>query len=88
MERNNLALATAALQRAVDLSGGQNALARMIGVGQGHVWYWLRRSKRIPAERAAQVERATDGAVTKEELRPDLFGADQYNSSASPKLLP
>lgn len=59
------------VQRAVDIAGGQTQLARLIGVKQGHVWKWLR-MKRIPAERAIQIEVATNGAVTARELRPDL----------------
>lgn len=63
------------LQRAIDLAGGQVALARLIGDGvkQQHVSSWVNHCKRLPAERAVQIERALKGAVTREELRPDLF---------------
>jgi DNA-binding transcriptional regulator YdaS (Cro superfamily) len=65
----------AGVQKAVELVGGQSALAKRMGgpVKQGHVWKWLRMD-RIPAERAIAIERATDGRVTRQELRPDLFG--------------
>lgn len=61
------------VQKAVDILGGQTALANACGVKQQYVWKWLR-MERIPAERAIQIERATGGAVTRQELRPDLFG--------------
>ncbi len=63
-----------ALKRAVTKAGGQSALARACGVKQGHIWHWLNKSLRVPAEHALAVERATRGAVTRYELRPDLFG--------------
>lgn len=52
---------------------GQTATARLLGVTQGLVWQWLNERTRITAERAVQIEKATDGAVTRAELRPDLF---------------
>lgn len=65
-----------ALQRAVELAGGQAELARLIGgkVRQAHIWNWLHRDHRIPGERAVQIEEATKRKVTREQLRPDLFG--------------
>ena len=61
------------LQKAVEHCGGQTALAKAIGVDQGHIWYWLNKSKSVPAERCEAIERATAGKVTKHELRPDIF---------------
>ena len=60
-----------ALERACKIVGGQNALARTIGVKQGHIWYWLK--SRVPAERVESIVDATGGTVTKEQLRPDIF---------------
>ena len=62
------------IQKAVESAGGQAALARAVGVKQQHVWNWLNRDRRVPAERCADIERATNGAVTRAELRPDVFG--------------
>ncbi len=64
------------LQRAVRIAGGQSQLARRIGgkVRQGYVWKWLRRG-RPPAERVLAIERATEGQVTRYELRPDIYGS-------------
>lgn len=62
-----------ALERAVELAGGQTALATSIGVKQTHVWNWLNRDKRVPAERVIAVEQATNGRVSRHELRPDIY---------------
>jgi DNA-binding transcriptional regulator YdaS (Cro superfamily) len=61
------------LERAVQIAGGQTALADACGVKQGHVWHWLNRAKRVPAEQVLKIERATAGAVTRHDLRPDLY---------------
>jgi len=52
----------------------QVGLAEKLGVTQGLVHQWLRGLTRITAERAIEIERATGGKVTREELRPDVFG--------------
>jgi DNA-binding transcriptional regulator YdaS (Cro superfamily) len=69
----------AGVQKAVNLVGGQTALAKLVGVKQAHVWKWLRMEK-IPAERAIEIERATGGRVTRQELRPDIFDAPQHQA--------
>jgi DNA-binding transcriptional regulator YdaS (Cro superfamily) len=65
------------LEKAIRLAHGQTALARMIGRGvkQGHVWAWLNRDGKVPAEHCRAIEYGLDGAVTAEELRPDVFYA-------------
>ena len=62
-----------ALEKAVELAGGQTALARAVDVKQGHIWWWLNRSGKAPAEKCIDIERATAGAVTRHELRPDVY---------------
>jgi len=59
-----------ALERAVTEAGGVTALARAINVTPQAISQW----DRVPAERVIAVEQATKGRVTREELRPDLFG--------------
>ena len=71
------------LQRAVALSGGQSALARLIGTKQGNVWYWLNVAKRLPADYVLPIERATAGVVTRHDLRPDLYPVEQ---ASAPKI--
>lgn len=66
-----------AIERAIDILGGQSALARAIGgpVKQGHVWYWLNeRDGQVPAEHCLAIEAATEGRVSRHELRPDVYG--------------
>jgi DNA-binding transcriptional regulator YdaS (Cro superfamily) len=65
------------LQKAVRIAGGQSQLARGIGgkVRQGYVWKWLRRGW-VPAEQVLAIERATEGQVTRYELRPDIYGSE------------
>ena len=64
------------VKRAVEICGSQSELARRIGgrVRQGHIWKWINYTRVIPAERAIQIERATEGRVSRYELRPDVFG--------------
>lgn len=43
------------------------------GCTQGLVSQWSLGHLRVTAERAVQIEEATDGAITRHELRPDLY---------------
>lgn len=47
-------------------------LAETIGVPQALISQWRRKVRPVPAERCPAIERATNGAVTCEELRPDV----------------
>jgi DNA-binding transcriptional regulator YdaS (Cro superfamily) len=60
-----------ALNKAIQISGSQSALARKMGIKQGYVGNWLR-SGSVPVERCIQIESVTGGAVRCEELRPDI----------------
>jgi DNA-binding transcriptional regulator YdaS (Cro superfamily) len=51
----------------------QAQFARKVGVTPGAVWQWLNDEARISAEKVLPIERATDGAVTRHDLRPDLY---------------
>ena len=51
----------------------QEAFAKQIGVSQGLVWQWISGKTRITAERAIEIEEKTDGAIRREQLRPDVF---------------
>lgn len=65
------------LQRAVEIAGGQTALAALLGppIKQAHVWWWLEKMDgRVPPQHCAAIERATEGKVTRHDLRPDIFG--------------
>jgi DNA-binding transcriptional regulator YdaS (Cro superfamily) len=68
----------AALRRAIDLAGGAAALARFISehyepITVQAVSDW----RRCPPLRVLQVERAAKGEVTRHQLRPDLYPAQE-----------
>lgn len=60
-----------ALQMAIDHVGGQTELARRLGVRQSLVSMWKVRGN-VPAEYCPDIEKATDGFVRCEALRPDV----------------
>ena len=62
------------IEKAVEVAGGQTALATSLGIKQAHVWNWLNRGTPVTASLCVAIERATGGAVTRYELRPDVFG--------------
>lgn len=63
------------LEKAIDIAGGQTALARLIGESQSKVGNWLRRSSGVvPGEYCRKIEFAVGGEVTRYDLRPDVFG--------------
>jgi DNA-binding transcriptional regulator YdaS (Cro superfamily) len=61
-----------ALQRAIDHFGSQAKLAERLSVKPMAVSQWKKRG--VPPERCGAIEDATGGAVTRAELRPDIFG--------------
>lgn len=75
----------AALQRAIDALGSQGELAKAIStpertIKQQHIWNWLNRDKKVPAEAAIPIERATvaEGKpVLRHELRPDIYPLEE-----------
>lgn len=64
-----------ALEQAIACLGSQNKLAEAIGVRQSVVSMWVTRQSRIPAGHCVSIERATSGAVTRRDLRPDDWAA-------------
>lgn len=62
-----------ALEKAIELAGSQAELARRLGKKQAHIWNWLHRDGRVPADMAIAIENAVDGQVTRHELRDDLY---------------
>lgn len=55
--------------------GRGQALAAAIGVPQSFVVKMAQGEKQVPAERCVPIERATGGAVTRKDLRPDDWHA-------------
>ena len=64
----------AALRRAVAIAGSETKLSRATGYSQPAI-NKARRKGRVSAEMAIAIERALQGAVSRQELRPDLFAA-------------
>lgn len=65
-----------AIQRAAIAVGGQSSLARKLGVKPQAVQRWCSTCT-VPANRVLDIERATECAVSRHELRPDLYPIDQ-----------
>lgn len=66
---------TKPITKAVDVAGGQSALAKAINVAPPVVWQWLKGLRPVPAHHCIPIEDATGGKVTRYDLRPDVFGA-------------
>lgn len=62
-----------ALRVAKELIGSEAALAEVVGVKQPSVNYMLNNGKKVPAEWCIPIEEATDGEVTRHQLRPDIY---------------
>lgn len=66
------------LSRAIEVCGSQAHLAARIGVKQQVISFWLTKSRLgVAAEYVIPIERATNGAVTRHELRPDIYPTDE-----------
>lgn len=67
------------LNRAAEIVGGQTQLARLLSgvlsrpVSQQWIWNVINRGRPTPAEWCLPIERATEGKVTRHDLRPDLY---------------
>ena len=59
------------IKTAIAFAGSQAALAGLLGVKQPTVSEWLRGERPVPVERIVDIERVTEGAVTRRDLRPD-----------------
>lgn len=60
-----------ALQTAIDTVGGVGKLATAIGVGQPAISNWRARGTIPDAAHCVAIERATNGVVSRRDLRPD-----------------
>lgn len=49
----------------------QSRLAKQLGVSAGLIYQWRSGRRPISAKQCTAIERATAGAVTRQELRPD-----------------
>ena len=63
---------SAGLEKAISLLGSQAALAKTIGVKRQAVNAWLNKRTLVPVKHCPAIEKATQGSVTCELLRPDF----------------
>ena len=63
---------TKPIERAIGIAGSQAALARLLSVHPMQITHWKNRG--LPKRWAIPIEQATEGRVTRYELRPDVFG--------------
>ena len=59
------------LKIACDAAGGQTQLANALGVTAAAVSHWVTGLRPVPIQHCFAIERATRGAVTRRDLRPD-----------------
>lgn len=61
-----------AIQRAIDITGSVSDLAAAIGASTPAIYSWRSGARSFPAELCPSIEKATQGAVRCEDLRPDV----------------
>ena len=59
------------VKKACAIAGSQALLARLLGVTPAVVYQWVSGLRPVPVRYCAAIERATAGAVTRQDLRPD-----------------
>jgi len=70
----NVRMNKSPIERAISHAGSQSRLGRLAGVSQTAIWKLATgRTVRPSAELAVAIERATNGAVTRHDLRPDIY---------------
>lgn len=67
-------MSTHPLERVIEIVGTQEELAARLGIKSPSISGWRNRNK-VPSERCIAIEQATNGRVTRYDLRPDVFGA-------------
>lgn len=67
------------IERAIEIVGGQQKLAAACGVRYQAVQKWVRHG--VPAERVLDIEAATDGKISRHDLRPDIYPRDPSRQS-------
>jgi DNA-binding transcriptional regulator YdaS (Cro superfamily) len=65
------------LNKAITYFGSRKAFASAIGVTPMAVSYWVQKKRNVTPERAIEIEKATNGAITRSELRPDLWPSNE-----------
>lgn len=61
------------LDRCVQILGSKSAVARAVGIKPQSAIEIINNGGRVPAEWCIPLERATEGQVSRNELRPDIY---------------
>lgn len=61
------------LRKIISQSGTQKDFADKIGASQSAVANWLNRRRKVPVSLFDKIEEVTNGAITRQDLRPDIF---------------
>jgi DNA-binding transcriptional regulator YdaS (Cro superfamily) len=72
-----------AIKLAISHFSNATELARVLGVTTQAVCFWRDGARRVPADKCPDIERATDGVVRCEMLRPDVDWGYIRNSAKS-----
>lgn len=72
-----------AVDKAATYCGGRDRLAEKLKISPGAVSQWVHEHRPVPAKRCKQIEYVTDGTVTCEDLRPDIFGPHNGETEAA-----
>jgi DNA-binding transcriptional regulator YdaS (Cro superfamily) len=75
--------ALAAVETAVQLLGGPAATARTLKVTAPLIYQWRNQLRPVAPRHCIPIEEATDGKVTRYDLRPDVFGAPDDEKAAN-----
>ena len=78
----NPEVVTALVSQAVQLLGSQQKLASAVGRSQNAVFH-AKSTGRVTAEMALAIDRATGGAVSRHQLRPDVYGVPDAGTSVA-----
>jgi len=70
------------VKRASAIVGSQRALASMLDIDPSFVSQWVSGHRKVPPNYCGHIEAMTDGAVTREQLRPDIFGPPAEGAAA------
>lgn len=77
-KKANSQLITRLLEAAITIAGSEAKLGALAGYSQNAIWY-AKRNGRVSAELAAAIDRATNSAIGKHQLRPDIYPAPQVS---------
>lgn len=70
------------IQKAVATFDDPKLFAAAVGVSPAFVWQWVNGKRPVPAQHCIPIEKATGGAVTRYDLRPDVFGSAPTSAAA------